>query len=384
MNAPFAMKPSTTWVFRVLNGRLAGAERPLHAGKQLKVGHALDNDIVLRGKGTKGISIALDITDDQARLKVLAGEIMLLGRPMSVDQEAILPPYLPLHIGEFAIAIGGDATDRWNEARSLGLKIASDMEPMASPAAEQSGIAQRLASRLYPLADYLPNRVIGMWILVVAGLALIGLASVSPLSNVIHSELQNPRAVRAFLATTGFSGLKVTVDNASQTVIVSGLVASNRDAARLRGLLADQFPGSLADVTTPEALAAATTDILRNNKIDAEAQAGRSGTVKVISEYLPVDRQNELAAMLKADLPALKNVQFQMDGRRGDRDLQYFFSSSGNGLATFVDGNPGYIVTQDQTRWFVGSIVPTGHKILNIGGGRIVFERQGLIEELMM
>lgn len=384
MNAPFSMKTSATWVLRVLNGRLAGAERPLHVGKHLKVGHALDSDIVLRGKGTKGISIALDITDEQARLKVLTGEVMLLGRPIGIDQEAILPPYLPLHIGEFAVAIGGDAAERWNEARNLGLKIASDVEPMVPPASERTGMTQRLALRLYPLKDHLPNHSVSMWSLVLAGFALIGLAAASPLSDVIRNELQNPQAVKSLLATTGFSDLKVTVDSASQTIIVSGLVASNRDAARLRTLLAEQFPGSLADVTTPEAIASAATDILRNNKIDAEAQAGRAGAIKVNSEYLPIDRQNELVAMLKQDLPALKTVQFQMDGRRGDRDLQYFFSSSGNGLATYVDGNPGYIVTQDLTRWFVGSIVPTGHKILNIGGGRIVFERQGLIEELIM
>jgi type III secretion protein D len=103
-----------------------------------------------------------------------------------------------------------------------------------------------------------------------------------------------------------------------------------------------------------------------------------------VTEYLPQDRQIELTALLKRDLPALKNVEYQMDNRRGDRDLQYFFSTSRSGLATYVDGNPGYIVTQDQTRWFVGSVVPTGHKILGIGGGRVIFERQGLVEELAM
>lgn len=384
MNAPFSVAPTATWVLRVLNGRLAGAERPLHSGRSLTIGHTLDNDIVLRGKGTKDISIALDIADDQARLKVLTGEIMLLGTPVGVGQEAILPPYLPLHIGEFAIAIGGDSTERWTEAQDLGLKIVNNRTPTAASASIRTGLGQRLATTLYPLTDRLPNNALGMWLFILVGLVLIGFAIIAPLSDVIRDAQQNPKSLKAVLATTGFSDLKVTADNASQTVIVSGLVASNREAARLRSMLAQQFPGSLADVTTPEALASAATDILRNNKIDAEAQAGRNGAIKVTSEYLPIDRQNELTSMLKKDLPTLKTVKFQMDGRRGDRDLQYFFSSSGSGLATYVDGSPGYIVTQDQTRWFVGSVVPTGHKILNIGGGRIVFERHGLIEELIM
>lgn len=386
MNAPFVVKPSTQWVLRVLNGRLAGAERPLHIGKYLRVGHALDNDIVLRGQGTTGISLLLDLADDQARVRVTSGEISLLGRPIGIDEEAILPPYVPLQIGEFAVAIGGDVEERWHEAERLGKAIAvpQNNDAAAAAAPERAGLAERIATRLYPVRDHFANRTSGMWFLVALGVMLLGFAAIAPITEAIRGELYSPRAVKATLAATGFSSLKVTRDAASKTVIISGAVGSENDALRLRKLMAEKFPGALIDVTTPASLAAAATDILRNNKVDAEARAGRSGAIRVITEYLPQDRQIELTAILKRDLPSLKNVEYQMDNRRGDRDLQYFFNGSRSGLATFVDGNPGYIVTQDQTRWFVGSVVPTGHKILGIGNGRIIFERQGLIEELVM
>jgi type III secretion protein D len=216
------------------------------------------------------------------------------------------------------------------------------------------------------------------------GVMLLGFAAIAPVTDAIRGELYSPRAVKATLSATGFTGLKVTRDAASDTLIISGAVSSDSNASRLRKLIAEKFPGALVDITTPVSLAAAATDILRNNKVDADARPGRSGAIRIITEYLPQDRQIELTEILKRDLPALKNVEYQMDNRRGDRDLQYFFSTSGSGLASYVDGTPGYIVTQDQTRWFVGSVVPTGHKILAIGGGRIIFERQGLIEELVM
>jgi type III secretion protein D len=384
MNAPFVVKQSTSWVLRVLNGRLAGAERPLHVGKYLSVGHALDNDIVLRGEGTNGISLLLDLADDQARVRVTSGTISLLGRPIGVDEEAILPPYVPLQIGEFAVAIGGDVEARWQEAERLGqsLTVSHSAEPLAEP--EQAGIAERMATRLYPIRDHFTNRSGGMWFLALLGVMLLGFAAIAPITDAIRGELYSPRAVKATLAATGFTDLKVVQDSASDTLIISGAVGSENDAMRLRKLMSEKFPGALIDVTTPSSLAAAATDILRNNKVDAEARPGRSGAIRIVTEYLPQDRQIELTAILKRDLPALKNVEYQMDNRRGDRDLQYFFNASQSGLATYVDGTPGYIVTQDQTRWFVGSVVPTGHKILNIGSGRIVFERQGLIEELVM
>lgn len=384
MNAPFVVKQSTIWVLRVLNGRLAGAERPLHVGKYLRVGHGLDNDIVLRGQGTSGISLLLDLADDQARVRVTSGEISLLGRPIGVDEEAILPPYVPLQIGEFAVAIGGDVEERWQEAERIGQSITLQNTDDHTADSERAGLAERISTRLYPVRDHFANRSSGMWFLALLGVLLLGFAAIAPITDAIRGELYSPRSVKATLAATGFTGLKVTRDVASETLIISGAVNSDSEAMRLRKLMADKFPGALVDISTPASLAAAATDILRNNKVDAEARPGRSGAIRIVTEYLPQDRQIELTALLKRDLPALKNVEYQMDNRRGDRDLQYFFSTSRSGLATYVDGNPGYIVTQDQTRWFVGSVVPTGHKILGIGGGRIIFERQGLVEELAM
>lgn len=384
MNAPFVVKQSTIWVLRVLNGRLAGAERPLHIGKYLRVGHGLDNDIVLRGQGTSGISLLLDLADDQARVRVTSGEISLLGRPIGVDEEAILPPYVPLQIGEFAVAIGGDVEERWHEAERIGQSITVQNADNHTADSERAGLAERISTRLYPVRDHFANRSSGMWFLALLGVLLLGFAAVAPITDAIRGELYSPRSVKATLAATGFTGLKVTRDVASETLIISGAVNSDSEAMRLRKLTADKFPGALIDISTPASLAAAATDILRNNKVDAEARPGRSGAIRIVTEYLPQDRQIELTALLKRDLPALKNVEYQMDNRRGDRDLQYFFSTSRSGLATYVDGNPGYIVTQDQARWFVGSVVPTGHKILGIGGGRVIFERQGLVEELAM
>ena len=384
MNAPFVVKQSTVWVLRVLNGRLAGAERPLHVGKYLHVGHGLDNDIVLRGQSTSGISLLLDLADDQARVRVTSGEISLLGRPIGVDEEAILPPYVPLQICEFAVAIGGDVEERWHEAERIGQSITLQNTDDHTVDPERAGLAERISTRLYPVRDHFANRSSGMWFLALLGVLLLGFAAIAPITDAIRGELYSPRSVKATLSATGFTGLKVTRDVASETLIISGAVSSDSEAMRLRKLMADKFPGALIDISTPASLAAAATDILRNNKVDAEARPGRSGAIRIVTEYLPRDRQIELTAVLKRDLPALKNVEYQMDNRRGDRDLQYFFSTSRSGLATYVDGNPGYIVTQDQARWFVGSVVPTGHKILGIGGGRIIFERQGLIEELVM
>jgi type III secretion protein D len=385
MNAPFAPIETVDWTLRVLNGRLAGAERRLPRGKYLSVGHGLNHDIVLRGKDTSGISLELHLAEEQAYVRVVAGQIELLGRPVGAGEDAILPPFVPLHIGEYAVAIGNQAEARWDEAERLGRAVVAPSHgPTEPPPTERAGLIDRVTTRLYPIQQQLTTGSRSMWGVLAAGTLMLGVALGGPMQDLVFTPMSKPQSAQSTLASLGFSAIKVTGDAASETLIISGTVKSEQDAARLRKIVDQRFPGALIDVTTMTALAAAATDILSGQKVDAVAKAGVRQSIVVEAEYLPLDRQAELTTLLKRDLPALSAVTFQMDGRRGDRDLQYFFSSSSNGLATFVDGAPGYIVTADQARWFEGSIVPTGHKIVSIGNGRIIFERNGQLEELSM
>jgi len=49
----------------------------------------------------------------------------------------------------------------------------------------------------------------------------------------------------------------------------------------------------------------------------------------------------------------------------------------GKRVASIVAGMQPYVVTQDGTRYFIGALLPTGHRILAIEGGRVELEREG-------
>jgi hypothetical protein len=166
--------------------------------------------------------------------------------------------------------------------------------------------------------------------------------------------------------------------------VIRGIVKDDAALARLRLVVAQRMGTATLDVDTMDGLAAAATDLLRAQGIDGEAVPRRGNALLVTAEFLPADRQAELVKLIKEDVPGVSRVLFAADPERGDRDLQYFFSGSEYGLATFVDGNPGYISTADGTRWFPGAQVPTGHRIVTIGNGRASFERNGQIEELVL
>jgi type III secretion protein D len=49
----------------------------------------------------------------------------------------------------------------------------------------------------------------------------------------------------------------------------------------------------------------------------------------------------------------------------------------GKRIASVVPGDPAFIVTVDGARYFVGAMLPSGHRITAIAGQRVSLERDG-------
>lgn len=394
MNAQTDMLQSSQLVLRVIAGRQQGAEYRLSPGIHVTIGHHLHHDIVLRNIDGKDASLELRMTDGLARLSVVAGEILLLGHEVKAGESAPLPAFVPVKIGAVVFAIGSPASERWEEASQLSAAT-DDREAAVSPAEGQPGVLsapitidrqidgaiRHFSSELRPLADAIAiERRWPIYAALVAGLLLVAILLI-PVSGWISEQTYGASATDEMLARNGFADLTVT-ETADNGLIVSGVLANDEQLQQLRRLLDSSRPGTVVDVGTMDAIAAGVTDMLVAQNIDAEAKAGRGQNIRIVSEYLPADRQRELAAQIRADMPVIENISFEIDAARGEPDLQYFFASEKYGLASFVDGDPAFITTADGTKWFKGAIVPTGHRILNIGNGAIRFEREGQIEEL--
>lgn len=382
MNAPFLSPVLGKPVLRVLGGRLRGAEHRLHPGKFVRIGHGLDHDIVLRDPTTRGLSIELHLGDDMANVRVVAGQIGLLGRPVGAGEQVALPAYVPMLLGSIAVAIGDPASDRWEESARLSTMIApaDELQGMAVP--QRAALGERVATRLYPMRGALAFDRQWPVYAVLAAILLLLVALAAPATRWVSRQLHDSAADQSVLAAAGFGSLKVTEGPGG--AIIQGIVKDDAALARLRLLVAQRIGGATLDVDTMDGLAAAATDLLRAQGVDGEAIPRRGNALLVTAEFLPADRQAELARLIREDVPGVSRVHFAADPARGDRDLQYFFSGSEYGLATFVDGDPGYITTADGTRWFAGAQVPTGHRIVTIANGRASFERNGQIEELVL
>ncbi|MEL6878266.1 MAG: hypothetical protein AAGL68_09240 [Pseudomonadota bacterium] len=369
---------------RVLSGRSQGAEHRLPPGRNLAIGHSFENDIVLRDRTTKGCSFRLATCGKRPVLEVLAGQVTLLGREMGAGERVALEPYLPVKIGDFHFAIGGDDHGRWEEAG----EAARDMVPVVAHETDDlpaTDLGERLALRSQPARSQLAKvrwspaklGLVGAAFLAVAGGAFFG-------TSVLGTKSDDPAEIELALRDQGFR--TVSVGRAADTgaFAVTGLVTDERALAQLREWVAVEHPSLFVGVDTLSEAAETATDLLAAQKVDARAVPEGASGLLIEGPFLPKDRQTELTALVQQDLPHVRTVTFRPDPNRGDSDLTYFFNAPGYGAASFVAGDPGYLVTEDGTRWFVGASLPTGHKIVEIGEGRVTVERNGLRDTLAM
>lgn len=370
--------PGTGCVVRILEGRLAGKEFALPDREAVHIGHALANDLVLRGSGTRDTMLQLRRDGETAMLRVLGGKVELLGRTLAEGEEAILPAYLPFRIGEFVLAHGVRGGGRWDEAaRVAATPCAAPVHPLPTPS---------LADRLVRLGrERLSQAGRGVSIprfgLACASILLLIVAAVSA-GLAISERRSRPENFEERLAAQGLSGLDVTASPAGG-LIVSGIVAGEEQLATLRKLAGEASIPVRLDVTPTAALADRAAEVLQAQGLEArvEAEGGARHGLLVTAGYVPADRQEELRALLKRDLPGLTAVTFRTNDAMGDNALQAFFSSAGRGVATLVE-DPAHIVTADGTRWFPGAVLPTGHRLISIGDNTIRLEKDGRMENV--
>lgn len=398
MNAQTEILQTSALVLRVIGGRQSGAEYRLLAGVRVSIGHDFHHDIVLRNTQNKDASLEIDMSDGVAMLQVATGEIAVLGRVVTAGETLPLPLFMPVKIGEVSFAIGNPDSGRWDEATQISdasnqVPGAETLEGVTAPLSDAAlpviipiqrridGVVKHFSNSMRPVSDAIAFERRWPVYAVLAATLLLAVILFVPVSGWISNQSTGPEATQKMLARVGFPELTVR-ETASGGLLISGVLRNDAQLQRLRTLIDEKRPGAVLDVNTMDAVAAGVTDMLVAQGLDAEAKPGSGRNIVVTTEYMPSDRQTELAAQIRKDVPAISRVLFKIDVNRGEPELQYFFASETFGLASFVDGDPSYIATADGTKWFKGATVPTGHVITDIGNGAVRFEREGQIEEL--
>lgn len=369
-----------TLVLKVLAGRVRGASAPLERGQTVTIGHDLDADIVLRDASAQGVRLKLKARTDAADLELLEGKVVLLGHELTAPAQALLPLYLPLMIGDNAVAIGDPDSPRWNEAERIltaGRPVGDDEDE--ADAAQPGQSWQYLLNNTNALVSRSVKFVPVLLIAVITVSALFAISSGVP---TWPKSQPKPAKVQGVLQDEGFNDLAVTKTSEGD-LRIEGMVASDADRARLQRIMAAHDWQPRLQVQSQEGMARQVEDFYLANGVEASARSAGVGLVRLDVVGSSQEEAGRLQRLAMTEVKGVRRIEINMlpgadEGGRFE-DMQ---EGGGKRVVSVIGGARGHVTTADGARYFPGAVLPTGHRIVSIEETKVLVERNGSRSEL--
>jgi len=361
-----ASAPSARYSLSVASGLQSGARLLLRPGRVLTVGQGVAEDVRLRDPCAAGARISLVVDETGVSVRSVAGAVRVQDRPLDAGQSIRLVPGQSLSLGEVSLCID--------------LQCAQPAEPAGTglPPPEREPEASRPPrSDVHPaIVPVAPGGARSTARFGALALGVLALGSAWWFgSRTLTSERIAPVPVALLLQGSKFSGLNVNDDG--HRVTVDGVVSDRAALAELDALLVGAEPDVLNRVETDESVATQVLDVLRVNGAEAELVASDAGDV-VATTTLPASRDLQgLAELVRQDIPALATLTLNNDPPKAVVDATARLDA-GKRVAMVVSANPAHVVTDDRSRYFVGSLLPSGHRIMAIADNRVSLELDGV------
>ena len=374
---PASATDARSLVVRVLNGTRAGSEAALPASGRASIGYEYWHDVVVRDASAKGCAVEIETGDDGvARLTVLDGSALLLGSTLRSGDQAVLPAYVPVAIGDVAFAYGNPGSARWTDATSIVDSTRPNPSEEGEPVLAANSLADGWRASLRDSSGGRLGRALNPRAIIGIVLAILIVIAAGPAIDALHIGGTAAERTQRALIASGYSTVTVK-DGPDDTILVGGYVPTDNDRQRVQSLIEAKALRATMSVETGDELARSTADVARMNGVEARTRALRSGVVELTTAPMDADGRKRIEGFIRRDVPGLKQLVFAEDQGMSAPDEVKTLQDATKRVASVVGGDPAYIVTVDGARYFPGAILPSGHRLVAIAEQTVVLERNG-------
>ncbi len=355
------MSSPSGFEFRVTQGPQAGASVPIACEQPLRVGSALDNDVVLPDAELRVVltlsedeTLSLLVEEGQATVgdvQAIAGQTMriALGLPMSLGRATVVVD----RVGAAALA-----------RRNIDAQqVTAFSDALVHVQSKQSSSWLNMHFR----------KVLGFGVaLVVAAGGLLTFAWAT--GHQVPELTQRVDEAKRGLAA---AGLPMQVSVRGDQVLVSGHMGDEGQRQRVEAVLAQAgIQNAKLNLWVNDAVAHGVTEVFRLSGITSKASTTAPGQVQL--ETATADEATLAKAKEAAlrDVPGLKQLDVVNTPPR-EASSARAVNDPGKRIASIVSGEPSYVVTQDGSRYFPGAVLPSGHRIQQILPNEVVLDLHG-------
>ncbi|HEX6018723.1 MAG TPA: hypothetical protein VFZ28_11535 [Burkholderiaceae bacterium] len=350
---------------RVLQGLQRGARAPLGAGAPCVLAAGPDGgdgaDIVLREPALMPTRVRFSAAAPHAILEVLQGEVQLGGDILRAGAQALWPMHAPLQLGALVVAFGHACTDHWPSA--------VDVPAEASPAAPTVA-----APPLHRRAE-IWLAAMGAGLLMVCGAALWVVHAAAAAEPAVAS-VPGAADLTAALRGSEFATLQA-VGGADGQVTLRGRLPTEAARRKLDEWLQRKGLQARLDVTVDEVVARNVAEVFRVNGVTVKATVAGPGRIDAEAAERDADRLARAEEAARRDVRGLERLAVRNTAKPLPAPQPPVSDDPGKRIASLVTSEPAYLVTADGSRYFVGALLPSGHRVTHIGPGSVTLEING-------
>ena len=353
--------------FIILEGEQKGARFSLKNDASLSIGSSFDDDIIIRDPLVQKSQLELVVSERTIELEVHSGNIQICGQSVEQGNRISLPIMETVLIGSTIFTINQ--------------KFESVSDTQINGLNSTSQTAKSFLNRLSKSIHFVfALSVLSIFLVVSSVIAASKFSS----DEIIPSNSQRTVALQKLLHSSGFINTSVSFLN--DTFVVSGYISSYQDFEQLQKLTAEHQIIADWNISVGEKIESDIANVYRINGISAEVTVIEPGIIQVHtteSDIAKLDLVKESVLEDVSDIKELKVINNAPKSITDEVNVQKnIFSDKGKRITMVVQGSPPYFVTADYSRYYVGSILPSGYIVEDITEKVVKISREGIITNL--
>jgi type III secretion protein D len=207
----------------------------------------------------------------------------------------------------------------------------------------------------------------------------LGSAALLGLVHVVSA--QGPAPAPAPTLATALQGSEFStlnlVSDAAGRVELRGRLSTLAQRTQLDTWLAARQFTPVVQVQVDEAVARDVVDVFRVNGVSVQARVQGAGRVLAEATEPDAERLKRAEDVVRRDVRGLEALSVVNRAVPQPPPAPPVPDDPGKRIASLVPGEPAYLVTVDGSRYFIGAMLPSGHRITHIATQRVTLERDG-------
>jgi len=362
----------------VLEGVQQGSRQALRTAQAQTLGNSFDCDIYLHDDSESDHQIQIMPGRFSIGITLVSGDAVLDSTSMVVGQKYKLSPGTPVRLGDslFTIETSSDVptissvTALHSDNIALETEDVAEQELVFEESADANVTDGRLINRLYrPL-----------YLVLFIGAGLIGSVFVAWNSGPIQLP-PTQVAAETPVVDTKIVSTSALQDIESQDIESQDIESQGSESQDM------EIQGMESQGMESRAMENSVIDVFRTYGVDAQASSMRTGIVTVKTTSTNTAKIAAAQASAKADVYGLKKLIVDYDlpePETIETPKKVVSKAADQEIRMIVIGNPTYVVAENQSRYFKGSKLPTGHRVADIRKGLVVVEKNGVTTELKL